>query len=100
LEVIGFKWKVTVTFEERCHDLEAFQREFGRCNGSRKYSANPSLGQWCNTMRYSYNQIQQGQISKRNLTQDKIERLEEIGFKWNAHDRFEQRCHVLQAFLE
>ena len=34
-------------------------------------------------MRYSYNKIEKGQIPRRNLTQDQIERLEEIGFKWS-----------------
>jgi len=78
---IGFKWNVA-TFEQRCHDLLAFKSEFGHCNVSRKYSADPSLGNWCNTIRSSYKKIQQGQTPRRNLTQDEIERLEEIGFKW------------------
>ena len=47
-----------------------------------KYSVNRSLGKWCSAMRCTYNQIQHGQTQKRNLTQDQIERLEEIGFKW------------------
>ena len=60
------------TFEQRCHDLETVKSEFGHCNVSRKYSANPSLGQWCSTMRYYYNKIQQGYTPKSNLTQDQI----------------------------
>jgi hypothetical protein len=80
LEEIGFKWG-KVKFEQRCRDLEAFKSEFGHCNVPCTYSANPSLGQWCNNMRYYYNQIQQGQKSNCNLTQDQIARLEEIGFK-------------------
>ena len=82
LEEIGFKWKVQETFEQRCHDLEAFKSEFGHCNVPVKYSVNPSLGSWCSTMRCTHKQIQQGQTPKMNLTQDQIERLEEIGFKW------------------
>jgi len=48
-----------------------------------------------------YNQLQQGQTSKNNLTKRQIERLEEIGFKWKGTDietTFEQRCHDLEAF--
>jgi len=32
------------------------------------------------------------------LTQDQIERLEEIGFKWKIRETFEQRCRDLEAF--
>ena len=87
LEAIGFKWKsdgLDKKFEQRCHDLEAFKRKFGHCNVSRNYSADPSLGRWCNRMRYVYNQIQQGKSTECNLSQDRIERLEEIGFKWKS----------------
>jgi len=83
---IGFKWKPTYyqeIFEQRCRDIEAFKSEFGHCNVKRNNSADPSLGRWCKNARYSYNKIQQGQIPKSNLTQDQIDRLEEIGFKWN-----------------
>ena len=101
LEEIGFKWKLanTTTFEQRCHDLEAYKNEFGHCNVPRQYSANPSLGTWCNTMRYAYNQIQQGQTPSSNLTPDQIARLEDAGFIWNnVQETFEQRCHDLEAF--
>ena len=52
-------------------------------------------------MRYTYKKIQQGQKTpKGNLTQDQIERLEEIGFKWDLANKtaFEQRCHGLKIF--
>ena len=64
-----------------------------------KYSANPSLGKWCGVMRYAYNQIQQGLTPKSNLTQDQIECLEEIGFKWKvSQDDILERFHDLEAF--
>jgi len=98
LKEIGFKWNATETFEQHWHDLEAFKSEFGHCNVPYKYSVNPSLGNWCSNMRCTYNQIQQGETPKRNLTQDQIERLEEIGFKWKVKKTFEQKCHDLEAF--
>ena len=70
------------SFEGRCKQLIDFIDEFGHCNVPKKYSVNPSLGSWCSTMRSTYNEIQQGQIPKRNLAEVRIERLEEIGFKW------------------
>jgi len=51
---------ITESFEGRCKQLIDFIDEFGHCNISCKYSVIPSLGQWCSTMRYSYNRIQQG----------------------------------------
>jgi len=60
LEEIGSKWKAMEIFEQRCHDLEAFKGEFGHCYVPCQYSVNPSLGNWRNTMRCAYNQIQRG----------------------------------------
>ena len=92
--------RITESFEGRCKQLIDFKGKFGHCNIPQKYSVNPSLGKWCDTMRYIYNKIKQGPKPERNLTQDQIERLEEIGFKWKLANKtkFEQRCHDLEAF--
>ena len=71
----------TGSFERRYKQLIAFIDEFGHCHVPFRYSVDPSLGYWCGTMRYSYNQIQQGLTPRNNLTQNRIDRLEEIGFK-------------------
>ena len=52
-------------------------------------------------MRCFYNKTQQGKAPDRNLTQDRIERLEEIGFKWKLKGLWQdiylcQRCRDLQ----
>jgi len=69
------------TFEERYKQLNDFKDNFGHCNVIKNYSMDPSLVNWCKNMRSYYNQIQRGQKSNINLTQDQIARLEEIGFK-------------------
>ena len=69
------------SFEGRYKQLIAFMDEFGHCHVPWKFSADPSLGNWCGKMRCAYNQIQQGQTPKNKITPDQIERLEEIGFK-------------------
>ena len=43
----------TGSFEGRCKQLIDFIDEFGHCHVPCKYSANPSLGNWCGTMRCS-----------------------------------------------
>ena len=85
LEEIGFTWNranLDKTFEQRCLDLEAFKRKFGHCHVPCAYPADPSLGNWCSSIRYAYHKIQQGKPAIRNLSQERIERLKEIGFKW------------------
>ena len=59
----------------------AFKEEFGHCNVPQKCTYNLSLGSWCNKLRAAYNKIQKGMKANDNLSQDKIECLEEIGFQ-------------------
>ena len=86
LEEIGFQWKgvdYNEAFEKHCRELMAFKDEFGHCNVRQKFANNPPLGRWCCHMRVAYNKIQKGKKVNYNLSQDRIERLEEIGFEWN-----------------
>ena len=56
---------------------------------------------WCDTMRTAYKTIQKGMKSNRNLSRERIDRLEEIGFKWQSgtyDDIFEERCRELIVF--
>ena len=87
LEEIGFQWKICdheETFQQRCRDLEAFKSVFGHSVVPRSYCEDPSLGRWCSTLRYTYRQIQKGKSTSYNLCQDRIERLEGIGFRWEV----------------
>jgi hypothetical protein len=89
------------SFEERCEMLLIFKEEFGHCNVP--LSRNRSLGDWCKSVRLAHVYIQQGKKPKIKLSQDRIERLEAIGFQWKlrVHDPdevFEQRCRDLEAF--
>ena len=52
-------------------------------------------------MRATYKKIQKGTKMNSNLSQDRIERLEEIGFQRQGVDydeAFEKRCRELMAF--
>ena len=92
---IGFRWKAYVTFEQHCRELVAFKEDFGHCNVPRRFANNPSLGQWCSNIRAAYNNILKGTKTNINLSQGRIERLEEIGFQWQGLDydeAFEKRC--------
>ena len=85
LEEIGFQWQgidYDEAFEKRCRELIAFKEEFGHCNVPRGCAKNPSLRRWYTTMRKAYKKVKNGRKADSNLSQDRIEHLEEIGFQW------------------
>jgi len=91
------------TFFYKGNQLLRFKEEFGHCNVPNRYAGNPSLGKWCSEMRKAYKKIQKGMKTNSNLSQDRIKRLEEIGFQWVLIDydkTFEKRCRKLVAVNE
>ena len=83
----GFKWslqalpKKRFVFDKRFNDLIAFKAKYGHCkvpcNGD--YA---SLGKWCSELRASYKKIQNKQMPRMKLSNEKIQRLNDAGFKW------------------
>ena len=63
------------SFEERCNQLLRFKEEFGHCTVPNNYSANTSLGHWCDMMRTAYSSLQKGRrkVGDINLSQHRIE---------------------------
>ena len=70
------------SFNERLQDLKAFKTINGHCDVPRKYRLDPSLGSWCNNVRYSYKQILDGKKPHNSLSSDEIEELTALGFRW------------------
>ena len=102
-KVKSAKTQSTTGFDERCNQLLQFKDKFGHCNVPYKYVNNPSLGKWCSNMRTAYNKIQKGMKANCNHSQDRIERLEEIGFQLHGVDQdeaFKKHCRELIAFKE
>lgn len=105
LEEIGFTWHSVITdkaFEKRCSELIAFKKQFGHCKVPYTYPANPPLGYWCSSLRIARKKIHTGKKTTVNMCQDRIDRLDEIGFEWqhNCDGTFEKRCRELIAFIE
>jgi hypothetical protein len=83
----GFKWslralpKKILVFDKRFNDLMSFKAKYGHCkvpcNGD--YA---SLGKWCSELRSSYKKIQNNQMPRMKLSNEKIQRLNDAGFKW------------------
>ena len=74
LEELGFDWGRTfVSWEERFKELQAYQRKHSNCDVPRgEKSPNPELGSWVDNQR----------SRKGMLSDDRVERLNQLGFKW------------------
>jgi hypothetical protein len=83
LDAIGFVWakrKGQPSWDARFHELiEYFARE-GHSNVPTKFTDNPALGRWVSTQRSQYKMFKNNEESQ--MTQDRIERLESLSFKW------------------
>ncbi|GFH61957.1 hypothetical protein CTEN210_18433 [Chaetoceros tenuissimus] len=101
---MGFQWECSkfLPFDLRITKLQQFKEKHGHCNVPWKYEDDPSLGNWVSDMRYSYKQIRLGKTPRYNLTQARIDKLEEIGFQWQLSKNlsFEVQMTKLQQFKE
>ncbi|EED88997.1 predicted protein [Thalassiosira pseudonana CCMP1335] len=84
LEHLGFEWNVGGTVEEKLRiwedrflELKAYREEHGNCLVPQRYAVNPKLGRWVMCQRMAY--------VKDKLRADRVNRLNELGFTWNAY---------------
>mmetsp|Transcript_32576 Transcript_32576/g.77779 ORF Transcript_32576/g.77779 Transcript_32576/m.77779 type:complete len:601 (-) Transcript_32576:231-2033(-) len=83
LESVDFTWakrKGIHSWNEKFRELCEYQQEHGNCHVPTKYKQNTALGRWVSTQRSDYKKFQEGK--KSTMTEDKIARLESIGFAW------------------
>ena len=72
LEELGFKWNLhEAAFDEKFQRLKAYRKDHGHCNVKEG-----DLGRWVDKLRER----------KDTLSDDQVERLEELGFKWNIYE--------------
>ncbi len=77
LQGIGFIWdEAEAAWEEMYRALAAFRAARNHCIVPDKWPENPRLARWVTTQRKLYRQ--------RNLTEERIRRLEKLGFIWDA----------------
>ena len=76
LEDIGFVWSVQKrdTFDVMCARLVAYREEHGDCLVPKSYNSDPKLGRWVAQQR--------AQKKRGTLLDDRVTRLESIGFAW------------------
>jgi superfamily II DNA or RNA helicase len=84
LDDLGFVWKSrnVGTWDDRFAEVVAFKAKYGHCNVPRSFSEDPKLAPFVNSMRI--------QRSKGTLSEDRIARLDEIGFTWSGENNKEK----------
>ena len=73
--------QLSISYQE---ELEAYADENGDCNVPKEYAANPQLGSWVDNQRTCY--------KNGELSDDRIERLEDLGFSWDPNQDSWDRC--------
>ena len=87
---LGFKFDVSAYYENNrsWEDHYAVLLKFKEGNNGSarvplKYKADLRLGKWVQTQRQQYKLLQDGS-KKSKLSEDRIERLESVGFEWEV----------------
>jgi predicted helicase len=85
--------KLGVTWDERFGELVAYKECFGHCNVPDSWFENPKLGNWVHNQRAFR--------KKRQLSEDRIQRLDEIGLVWDSRDvSWEEMFAALAIYRE
>ena len=88
-----------ILFGKRFNDLMAFKAKFGHCNVSLHYGENVTLGKWCAAVRGAYKKMQNNQKTYIKLSDEQIQRLNDVGFKWCRYSKsFDEHFNELMAF--
>ena len=87
LEDIGFDWgkrKGDILWEQKFQQLLSYKNAFGDCHVPIKWPQDRTLGRWVSTQRKEYKNMKE---NKRTLmSEDRLRRLQEIGFAWTGTD--------------
>ncbi|KAL7492943.1 hypothetical protein ACHAWT_003340 [Skeletonema menzelii] len=85
LDEIGMHWgekRKTTPWDDRYEALIQYRKRFGHVNVPWQWKENVALAQWVNSQRKKYKDLLDGK--RNNLTDEQINRLNLIGFKWNS----------------
>jgi hypothetical protein len=95
------KFEAEKNWTDRYNELVRWKEEHGNCNVPQ---SDPNLGKWVKMQRDYYNNTTAGKKQRKgSLTQDKIDKLEAIGFEWRLlkmvgwDKRFEELCEWKRA---
>ena len=93
LASIGFKWSNVKTplktWEERFQQLKQFQKEHNHLRVPQQHPNPPGLGGWVQEQRKVYREVNENSGKVKNVAQaqERIKKLEAIGFEWSVRGR-------------
>jgi hypothetical protein len=90
LEELGFVWSVRDDWQQHYEELVKFMNENGHTNVPARYEANRKLGIWVSAQRQQYrilHSLSQAKHKVVPLTQERIHKLNNIGFNWIIRSR-------------
>ena len=97
LNDIGMVWDPqSVLWEERLSELRTFQDRFGHCNVPTKYPDNPQLAIWVKCQRRQFRIFCTQGPEKSNMTNDRISKLQNIGFVFSPREAKRKHQHQQQ----
>ena len=87
LNEIGFVWELRkkkehVPWAARYNELVAYKAEHGDCNVPQRYERNRCLANWVSAQRTAFR--------NGGLSEERVEKLDEIGFEWKPRKKREQ----------
>ena len=91
LNAVGFEWELqkdtyVESWENRYNQLLKFKVVNGHCRVPKSSGDNPQLGQWVKQMRKYHGWKQDGKPYPTTFTEERISRLNELGFEWRLKD--------------
>jgi len=100
LQSIGFAWNAQeAAWTRHFSDLQNYKARYGDCLVPLSYADRPQLGLWVKEQRRHYMLLVQGR--KSHMTDDRIAKLESIGFVWDSHEAtWWDRFNDLKAYRD
>lgn len=96
LELLGFNLEPFASaWDEMFAALSDYKQKYGDCNVPAQWKDNPELSTWCSTQRYAYVK------NRPPFSENRINRLEQIGFVWRPIDAaWEEMFAALAAYKQ
>jgi Helicase associated domain len=95
LDELGFVWSLRTKriedhWDTMFRQLVAYKEQHGDCLVPSRYEANLKLAKWVETQRQESRKASDGRSTNPRLTEDRIRRLESIGFEWKVKQKMKR----------